>query len=89
MAVTEGEIRAFLERRFARQLEALNIGPGGLPDDLDLVTRGVIDSLGLVELIAALDEEFGLAVDFEDLDPDQLTVVGPFCRHVAQQGGGS
>lgn len=56
-----------------------------LPDDCDLLLTGLIDSLGLLELISTLTTHFGRRIAFEDLDPEQLTVVGSLCTFVAQQ----
>src|SRR6202008_2861340 len=41
-----------------------------LATDYDLVDGGVIDSLGLLKLIAWLGDEFQLPVDDIELDPD-------------------
>lgn len=81
--VTPDTVRDFLGARFSPQLDAGGLTAADLTDDFDLLERGIIDSLGLIELVGALDEAFGLEVDFEDLDPEELTVVGPFCRYVA------
>jgi len=83
MVLTDMMVREYLGKRFASQFAALGFDPNQVPEDLDLLERGVIDSLGLIELIAAVDEEFNLAVDFEQMDPEHLTIVGPFCRYVA------
>ena len=40
--------------------------PVEVPEDFDLLTEGVIDSLGLVELIASLEERLGVEVDFAE-----------------------
>lgn len=83
MEISKTEVRDFLGRKLAPQLEALGIDVDPLPNDLDLLEQGLIDSLGLIELVVAIDEEFDLAVDFEDMDPEQLTVVGPLCEFIA------
>ncbi len=80
-------IRQFIGTRFAEQLAGMGIDPARVPDDFDLMERGIIDSLGLIELIADVDSTFGIAVDFEEMDPEQLTVIGPFCVYVADRGG--
>ena len=71
----------------AEALEAQSGGdpasPRELPRDLDLVSSGMIDSFGFLELVADVEDALGVEIDFEDLDADELTVVGPFCRHVA------
>jgi acyl carrier protein len=58
--------------------------PPDTPDEFDLLESGVIDSFGVIELITDVNERFGLDIDFEELDPDGLTIVGPFSRFVAQ-----
>jgi len=59
--------------------------PQMLPDDFDLLLSGVVDSLGLLDLTVALSEFVGQELDFDAMDPDDLTVVGPLCRYVADQ----
>lgn len=52
-----------------------------LADDLDLIENGVIDSLGLLKLLAWLEDRFALPVDDIELDPDSLrsvTAIGEF-----------
>jgi acyl carrier protein len=43
----------------------------------------MVDSLGLLELMTALQEHCGREIDFDALDPEQMTVVGPLCNFVA------
>ena len=54
-----------------------------LYDDLDLRSAGLIDSLGFVQLIDALERRLGYPVELADLNPTELTKVGPLCRHIA------
>ena len=70
--------------------EAANIGylatdADALPDDFDLRLNGVIDSLGFIELIGALQDRLGLDFDLGDLPPEQLTVLAPLARAIARQ----
>jgi acyl carrier protein len=59
--------------------------PGNLPDDCDLLLSGAVDSLGMLEWIAAFQVHCGCEIDFESLDPELMTVVGPLCDFVAAQ----
>ncbi|MEZ5098347.1 MAG: acyl carrier protein [Thermoleophilia bacterium] len=86
--VEETDVRGYLCGRFAEQLAALGIAPGEEPDDLDLIAEGVTDSFGLLELIGDLEARFGIELDFEDLDPEDLTRLGPFSRYVASRARG-
>ena len=79
------QVRLFILERFEAPLARLGLTPADAPDDLDLLGEGVTDSLGLLELIGALEQRFAIEVDFEDLDPEELTSLGPFCRYVAER----
>lgn len=83
------EIRAFVLDRLVDPLRAKGLRPQDVPDDFDLFTEGVIDSLGVIEIITAVEEHFRLEIDLEDLDAEDLTIVGPFCGFIAQKSGGS
>ncbi len=76
------EVQSFVLSRVENSLAAKGLNLENVPDEFDLLTEGVIDSLGLVELIAAVEEHFHVRIDFEDLHPENLTVIGPFCRYV-------
>jgi acyl carrier protein len=67
-------------------MRGLSVDPGELPDSFDLLSEGVVDSLGILEMVSAVEEKFGIEVDLEDIDPDDLTRVEPFCRYVATKG---
>ncbi len=54
-----------------------------VPDELDLLQEGIIDSLGVLELITQLEQRFQINVDLERLPAEQLTVLGPLSQHVA------
>lgn len=82
-AVTAEEVRAVVLDELAEPIAGLGVAPEEMPDDFDLLTSGLIDSLGLMELIASVNERLGLDIDYEDLDPEGLTVLGTFSGYVA------
>jgi acyl carrier protein len=82
---TAAEVRSLVLAHVGDELAALGLQPEDVSDDLDLLYEGVIDSLRLIEIIGALEDRFGAELDFEDIDPDEMTVLGPFCRHVERQ----
>lgn len=51
-------IRAYIARRFAAQL-----GREPLLPDTPLFSTGIIDSFGVLELIAFLEAQFGVTID--------------------------
>jgi acyl carrier protein len=79
------QIRVLIVDLLADDLAALGIEPAVVADGFDLRAGGVIDSLGFLELIAGLEAELGVELDFEDIDPAQLTVVGPLAAYVSGQ----
>jgi acyl carrier protein len=82
-------IRALLLRASAEGLALIGMAPEDVADDFDLREAGVVDSLGFLELVTALEDQLGIELDFEALDPEQLTTVGPLVRHVAEQAQAS
>jgi acyl carrier protein len=83
--LTAQDVRAFVVETLDEQLRAAGADPAAIPDDFDLHRENVIDSLGILELITALEERFGVEIDYEELDPEELTIVGPFSRYVAER----
>jgi acyl carrier protein len=56
-----------------------------IDDTFDFLQVGIIDSMGLLEMIAEMEEHFKVTVDFEQMDADEFTLLGPFSRYVAQR----
>jgi acyl carrier protein len=76
-------VRRFVLERVHLSLSAVGLTPETTPDDYDLLASGVIDSFGIIELIADIEERFDVALEFDDVEPDVVTVVGPLSRYVA------
>jgi acyl carrier protein len=82
--LTENAVRHFLLNHFSVPLTASGLKPEDLSDDFDLLKAGIVDSLGLIEMISTVEQYFEVTVDFESLDPAELPVLGPFSRFVAE-----
>jgi acyl carrier protein len=61
------------------------VDAAAISDDTDLLLDGYIDSLGLLELTESLNEFSGVEIDFNELDPELVTVVGPLTDFVASK----
>jgi D-alanine--poly(phosphoribitol) ligase subunit 2 len=61
-------------------VETLNISAPA--PDADLIDTGVLDSLALVELLFALEREFGVTIPLEELDIDAFRTVESIGRLV-------
>lgn len=84
-SVDAQRVRDAVLDRVEPALRERGLEPGDVPDDFDLLAEGVVDSFGLLELIESLEESLGVTLDFETVDPDELTVLGTFTRHVEAQ----
>ena len=55
-----------------------------LESDFDLLTGGVVDSLGLLKVVAWLEDEFDIGVDDSELGPDSFRTVAAIKAFVDQ-----
>lgn len=53
--------------------------------DLDLFEAGILDSMGFVELLFALEEELGLVVPPTDVDRDEVSSVNKILAFVREE----
>jgi D-alanine--poly(phosphoribitol) ligase subunit 2 len=50
--------------------------------DVDVIEVGLLDSLGLVVLVAEIEERFGVTIPFETLEVDHFRTVSSIARLV-------
>ena len=72
----------------AEPLAAKGLTPTDVPFEFDLLLEGVIDSFGVVEMIVMLEQRFAFEFDFDELDADDLTKVGPLSEYVERKSAG-
>ena len=83
---TKDDVREFLLKFLAGKLkERGGQIPENVPDDCNLLSAGYLDSLGFVEMMTAAQERFGREIDFDELDPDRMTVFGSLSDFISQQ----
>jgi acyl carrier protein len=76
-ADVKGQLRAFVERTF------LYLHPDvELEDDADLLTLGVIDSLGFVELVEEVQSRFGIEVSDHEITEENFGSIDGIARFV-------
>jgi acyl carrier protein len=54
-------------------------------DDLPLIGEGYVDSLGLLDLVAHLEERTGRELDLLEIDPEELLTPKGLLRHFADR----
>ena len=58
-----------------------------LTDDEPLLGKGIVDSLGVMELISFIEEEFGVVVADADVTEENFSSVGAITRFVERSSG--
>jgi D-alanine--poly(phosphoribitol) ligase subunit 2 len=76
---TTTKIKQFIVEEFMPDVPAEE-----LDSDFDLLTGGVVDSLGLLKVVAWLEEEFDVAVDESELGPESFRTVAAIKEYVDQ-----
>jgi len=74
----ENEVKRFIVTTFAP-----DITPDQLPSDYDLLDNGVVDSLGLLRLIAWVGERYEIPVEERDVSPAQFSSVEAITAFIA------
>ena len=64
---------------------AVDAGKQSLTSDEDLLGQGIIDSLGIIKLIEALEATFGIKIVDEEMVPDNFQTVASIARFVEQK----
>ena len=72
-------IRKFIHENFILGEEA------HLKDEDSLLEKGVIDSTGVLELVAFIEEKYGLTVEDEDLTPENLDSIRNIAEFIWQK----
>ncbi|MFI5301666.1 MAG: acyl carrier protein [Polyangiales bacterium] len=73
------KIREFIiENFFVTQPELLR-------EDRSLVEQGIVDSTGVLELVAFLEKEFGISVGDDELLPENLDTIATMAAFVGRK----
>ena len=56
-----------------------------IEDDTPLIEGGIIDSMGMLTLLAFLEEKFDLVLGAGELNPKDFTTLQSICDLVAQE----
>ncbi len=81
-ATVRQQIREFMENNFA-----LGEQMSSLADDTSFMESGVIDSTGVLELVAFLEETYEVKVEDEEMVPENLDSIANLCAFVARKVG--
>jgi acyl carrier protein len=71
------QVRAFVRRRFPLAAAA------AVTDEDSLLDSGIIDSLGILDLVAFLEKTYGIRIGDEELSPANFDSIAAVARFVA------
>jgi acyl carrier protein len=71
-------IRTFVSANFY-------VEPGSLEDDASLLEQGIVDSTGVLEVVAFLETEFGIEVRDDELLPQNLDTIAAIAGYVTRK----
>jgi acyl carrier protein len=60
-------------------------GIGAIAHDSDMLSDGIIDSLGITELISFLEGRYAIKVDDDDIDAENFRSIDSIAAFVAQK----
>jgi len=75
-----GRVRAFIEENFLFREDLSH-----LSDSDSLLENGVMDSTGILELVAFLESEFSLQMSDAEIVPDNLDSIGAIAGYVERK----
>jgi acyl carrier protein len=72
-------------RQFIIETFLFDTDEAALDDDVSLLDLGIIDSTGVLELVAFLEEEFGIEVKDEELVPENLDSISNLAAYIEKK----
>jgi acyl carrier protein len=84
MTMVEQEIRTFLAENFSLGRDITN-----LAGTQSLTERGFIDSVGIVEVLTFLENQYGIQISDEETVPENIDTIDNIVRFIAMKRGGT
>jgi len=82
--ITPAQVKDFLKRHLQDRFRSKGIDPEKIGDDFSLLAAGIVDSFGVIDTITAIEHEFQMEIDIENLNPDDISIIGRFSNYVAE-----
>ena len=82
MSTTEvaARVRAYITENFLYMRPDFSIG-----DNDSLLGTGIIDSMGVIEVITFVQQEFGITIDDDDITEENLGTLSAIARYVTDK----
>ncbi len=79
---TKQKVREFITSNFYAAASA------DLKEEDSLLTLGIIDSTGVLEVIAFIEDDFGITVEDEEMLPDNLDSIAQIAAFIERKQAG-
>jgi acyl carrier protein len=83
MSETRQKLRAFITENF------YVTEPDRLGDEDSLLQQGIVDSTGVLEVVAFLEKDLGVAVDDTEILPENLDSIAAMAAFVERKRAGA
>jgi len=57
----------------------------GLQDDTSFLDEGIVDSTGIIELVAYVEKSFGIEVEDDDIVPENFDSIANIAKYLNQK----
>jgi len=88
MAMTQEEIRgrvwAYIVENFLYMRQNVEVDP-----DASLLRKGVLDSMGVLEMIGFVEESFGISVDQDEVTMEHFGTLNAITRYIESKLAGT
>ena len=78
----ETTVRDFLTRELGKDV-------AGIGNDESLLESGTIDSVGVMRLVAFLEQRYAITVDDDDLMPENFDTIGAIASFIERRQAGA
>ena len=58
------------------------------PEDASFLEEGIVDSLGVMELVSFVEDQFGVGVDDQDITPENFDSVTKLAEYIRRKQNG-
>lgn len=82
MSEIKEQIRSFIAQNL---LFSENGYPHG--DKASFLDEGIVDSMGVMELVAFTEDTFGISIDDHEITPENFDSVDRLARYIIQKSG--
>ena len=78
----ESEIRKFITENMLFSADGFNYG-----DNDSLLEAGIVDSIGVMELVTFVDKTYKITVPPEDISPDNFDSISRLANYIRRRQG--